>query len=184
MMKRLNFIGIKNQLNNLTRVSYKIILGLKGLKMIEGYYYLHTNKELIYKPDPDAIVDIRESDFCHSAWAWDGQRQTAWQILVEALSLGAKKDRINKLSKKWNCDGDDALNYANYLGITLGSDGNQKTAYGKNFTNQQECPCGFGDTYLEAMSDLCKQIGFSGGKMWNATFKDLIKTKLTERKHK
>jgi hypothetical protein len=146
--------------------------------MIEGYYYLHTNKELIYKHNLDAIIDIRESDFCHSAWAWDGQRPTAWQILVEALSLGANKDRIIELAKKWGCDEDDALNYADYLGITLGSDGNQKTAYGKNFTNLQECPCGFGDTYLEAMADLCKQIGFTGGKIWNATFQNLIKNKL------
>ena len=147
--------------------------------MIQGYYYLHVNKELIYKSNPGAITDIRESDFCHSAWGWDGQRSTAWQILVEALSLGANKNRIIELSKKWKCDGGDALNYANYLGIILGSDGDQKTAYGKNFTNLQECPCGFGDTYLEAMADLCKQIGFSGGKMWNATFKNLVEEKLT-----
>jgi hypothetical protein len=146
--------------------------------MIEGYYYLHANNDLIYKPNPDAITDIRESDFCHSAWGWDGQRPTAWRILVEALSLAANKKRIFELAEKWECDGDDALNYANYVKIVLGSDGNQKIAYGKNFTNLQESPCGFGDTYLEAMADLCKQIGFSGGKMWNATFSDLIKTKL------
>ena len=38
--------------------------------MILGWYYLHVNKELIWKNDPDAIVDIRDSDLCHSAWSW------------------------------------------------------------------------------------------------------------------
>ena len=82
--------------------------------MIQGWYYLHENKELIYKNDPDAITDIRDSDLCHSAWAWDGQRHTAWQILTEALSLGAKSERIKELADKWGCTNADAENYAGY----------------------------------------------------------------------
>ena len=74
------------------------------MSQIQGWYYLHQNKDLIYKPNPDAIVDIRDSDLCHSAWAWDGQRSSVWQILVEANSLGANKERIEELSKKWVCD--------------------------------------------------------------------------------
>ncbi len=143
--------------------------------MIQGYYYLHENNDLIYKNTPDAILDIRDSDLCKSAWAYDGQRPTAWQILVEALSLGANQNRIKELSDKWNCKDDDAENYAKYLGINLNVDGTAKTAYKEDFTNLQECPCGFGDTYLEAMADLCKQLGFVGGKMWTKTFVDCIK---------
>ncbi len=142
--------------------------------MIQGYYYLHKNKELIYKNSPDAIVGIRDSDLCHSAWAYDGQRQTVWQILVEALSLGADKDRIKELSEKWKCDDFDAINYAEYLGINLDKDGNAKTAFKKDFDNLQESECGFGDTHLEAMADLCKQLGFKGGKVWQNTFKHLL----------
>ena len=35
-------------------------------------------------------------------------------------------------------------------------------------------PCGVGSNYLEAMADLCNQLGYVGGKMWNTTFVDLI----------
>lgn len=144
--------------------------------MIKGWYYLHENKDLIYKNSPDAIADIRDSDLCHSAWPCDpADRANAWQIVVEAMSLGAKKERIYELVKKWKLTDEDAVNYAKYLNLEVGQDGNQKTAHKIDFENLQEDPCGFGDTYLEAMVDLCKQLGFKGGKMWNATFKDLIK---------
>jgi hypothetical protein len=142
--------------------------------MIQGWYYLHTNKELIYKNDPDAIADIRDSDLCRAAWAWDGGRATAWKILVEALSLGAKKERIEELAKKWGCDDADAIHYANHLQIVLGKDGDQDTATRFDFVNLQEDRCGFGDTRLEAMADLCSQLGYTGGKMWNAGFEDLV----------
>jgi hypothetical protein len=142
---------------------------------IKGWYYLHENKELIYKNSPNAIVDIRDSDLCHSAWAWDGQRQTAWQILVESLSLGADKERVLELAKQWECDDKDAEQYAEFLGIKLGVDGNQKYAAKKDFINIQESPIGFGDTNLEAMAALCKELGFRGGKMWQDTFQDLVK---------
>lgn len=144
------------------------------MSKIQGWYYLHENKELIYKNNPDAIQDIRESDLCHSAWAWDGQRQTAWQILVESLSLGAKKERVKELSETWHCDNKDAEQYADYLGLQVGMDGNAYYARKSDFENLQESPAGFGDSYLEAMSELAKEIGYKGGKMWNATFKDLV----------
>lgn len=142
---------------------------------IKGYYYLHENSNLIYKNSPDAIIDIRDSDLCKSAWAWDGTPQTAWQICVEALSIGVNRDRILELANKWNVNDNDADNYANHLGLILGIDGNKKTATTSYFENIQQDACGFGDTYLEAMSDLCKQLGFTGGKMWNSTFEDLVK---------
>lgn len=143
---------------------------------IQGYYYLHENKDLIYKPGADSIIDIRDSDLCRSAWAYDGRRQTAWQILVEALSLGVNKDRILELAEKWKCDNEDAINYAKYLGIELVMDGSAYCARGVNFINMMESPHGFGDNYLEAMADFCKNIGFNGGKMWNHTFELLLKT--------
>lgn len=141
---------------------------------ITGYYYLHENKQLIYKNSSDAIIDIRDSDLCHSAWGWDGTRQTAWQILVEALSLGANKGRVSELAEKWECNNADAHNYAELIGIQLGEDGDQKTAHRYDFVNLQESPCGFGCDYLEAMADLCMQLEFKGGKMWNNTFQNLV----------
>jgi hypothetical protein len=141
--------------------------------MIHGWYYLHTNKQLIYKNSPDAIDDIRESDFCESVWAWDYERHTAWGILVEALSLGADKDRIKELADKWGCTDIDADNYAAYLGIDIGMDGAAHYARKRDFGNAQENPIGFGETYLEAMANLAKELGYTGGKMWNHTFKTL-----------
>jgi uncharacterized protein YqjF (DUF2071 family) len=38
---------------------------------INGWYYLHQNGELIYKPSPDAIVDIRDSDLAVCSWPVD-----------------------------------------------------------------------------------------------------------------
>ena len=40
----------------------------------------------------------------------------------------------------------------------LGNDGNQKTAVKHNFDCLQTSPCGFGDTYKEAIYDLCSQL--------------------------
>ena len=138
---------------------------------IIGWYYLHTNNELIYKPDSDGIVaDFRESDFVKAFWPFDGSRESAWQILVEALSLEAKKERIFELAEKWKCTEGDALEFAARLMVTLGEDGNQKTATRFDFTNLAECPCGFGDTNLEALADLCSQLGFLGQKTWGKTF--------------
>jgi len=142
--------------------------------MIEGYYYLHTNGKLIYKNSPDSIIGIRESDFCTTAWPMDtSNRMSAWDLLVEALSLGVDKKRISELANTWNCDDKDAVNYAEKVGVNLGVDGDQMTATRTDFENLQEHPAGFGDTYLEAMADLCKQLGNVSGKMWKQTFKDL-----------
>jgi len=53
-------------------------------------------------------------------------------------------------------------------------DGDQWCATDRHFVNLAESPAGFGHTALAAMAELCKQLGFKGGKMWNATFADLL----------
>ena len=143
-----------------------------------GWYYLHDNGELIYKPSPDAIVDIRESDLCRAAWPVDpSDRESAWDVLVESLSLGAKKERVLDLAETWKCDDSDAVHYAARVRCTIEQDGNQWCAKRKDFINLQESPAGFGDTALEAMADLCHQLGYKADKMgWSAKFKDLLKT--------
>ena len=147
------------------------------MNTISGWYYLHETGKLIYKNYPDAIVDIRDSDFALSAWGLCLEdRSTAWDLLVEAMSLGVNNERIIELATTWNCNDEDAEKYAQHIGIVLGVDGDQKTAHKSDFINLQESPCGFGNTYLEAMSNLCKELGYKGGKMWNSTFKSLVKT--------
>jgi hypothetical protein len=143
--------------------------------VIIGWFYLHTNNELIYKNDPDAITDIRESDFCKAAWSWNGSRGCAWAILIEAGSIGANKDRIKELAQKWGCNNDDAKNYAEHqAGIILEMDASAFVAKRTDFVNLQESPCGFGESFLDAMSDLCKQLGYVGGKTWGNSFANLL----------
>lgn len=143
--------------------------------MSAGCYYLHVNRDLIYKPGSEAAMDIRDSDFAVGLWLIDPrERMTAWDLLVEALAAGANPDRVKKLAAKWECDDTDASAYARRAGCILSSDGKQKTATINDFDNLQETPCGFGDTYLEAMADLAKQLGYKPSKMWTPKFTDLL----------
>lgn len=145
--------------------------------MITGWYYLHTNGELIYKPDSDTIAgDLRESDFVRAMWIIDlSNRVSLWNILVEALALKANKSRIEELAKKWKCDNKDAEIYAQHIGLApLKMDGDQWCATLPSFINLQESEAGYGDSALEALADLCQKLGYKEGKMWNSEFKDLI----------
>ena len=139
-------------------------------------YYLHTNNELIGKPYYGGIdADMRESDFVRMYWRIDTtQRLNAWRMLVEALSIGASKERIFGLAQKWSCDDSDADTYAGFIGVTIDRDGNQWCAKQPNFINQMESACGFGDSKLEALSELCKEIGYKGQKMWGQNFHELL----------
>jgi hypothetical protein len=142
---------------------------------LEGWYYLHTNGSLIYKRElGGTAADIRESDFACAMWPMDpANRAGAWNILVESLALGADASRVKELAAKWHCDDADAANYAQYLGLNLFMDGNAWCATLANHIDLQTSPAGFGDTALEAIAALCRELGYTGGKMWNATFKDL-----------
>lgn len=76
--------------------------------MFDGYYYLHTNGELIYKKfEPES-----DSPFVKKIWAIDTtDRKNAWDIIVESLSMGANKEQVLGLIKKWGCDLKDLVMY-------------------------------------------------------------------------
>lgn len=142
---------------------------------IQGWYYLHVNGELIYKPSPDAAMDIRDSDLARALWPMDpSDRMGAWTILVEALAAGANRDRINELAAKWNCGNDDAQEYAKRVQCLLSMDGDQWCATRADFVNIQESPCGFGKTALRAMADLCTELGYRPAKIWGTSFAELL----------
>ena len=145
--------------------------------MLQGWYYLHENGDLIYKRDLDGTAaDIRESPFARALWPFDPEeREGAWAILIEASALGVNRSRVQELAVKWGCTDEDAQVYGNRVGVIFTLDGDQHTATRTDFEDLQESPCGFGNTRLEAMADLCRQLGYKGGKMWNASFKDLLK---------
>ncbi|MDY6957996.1 MAG: hypothetical protein SVK08_02450 [Halobacteriota archaeon] len=150
--------------------------------MIKGWYYLHTNGELIYKQDIGSIAaDIRESPFAVMMWPVDTRdRAAAWRILIEALACGARKDRVMELANKWKCNDDDAQIYAEKVGAVLKKDGDQWCATRGDFKNLQQSPAGFGDTALEAFADLCKNLGYKPAKTWGMTFAGLLHHKRME----
>ena len=143
---------------------------------IEGWYYLHENGDLIYKRElGDTVAELRESTFVKGIWAFDHiDRAQAWTILIESMAAGADIHRIKNLAQKWFCDDDDAKNYADYVDINIFMDGNSWCATKTDFTNLQESIAGFGDTALEAIAELCKNLGYKPSKMWGRSFKDLI----------
>ncbi len=142
----------------------------------QGYYYLHQNKDLIYKPwDEGRRLDLMDSDLVLAFWSVDLSRLNAWDILIEALSLGAKKDRVFELANKWGCTDLDADIYADKSGVKFNMDGDSWCATRADFQNITESPCGFGHTKLEAMADLCKHLEFRPTKIgWHKTFRDLV----------
>lgn len=144
---------------------------------LEGWYYLHQNNELIYKRElGDTAADLRESDLVKHIWPLDPtDRAGAWNICVEAMALGANPDRVKELAAKWGCDDADAVHYAERVGCMLGQDGNQRTATRTDFINLMESKSGIGDTALEAMAMLCKELGMRPAKMWGHTFASLLK---------
>jgi len=145
--------------------------------MLQGWYYLHTNGEMIYKRElGETAADIRESPFAVGLWPCDpDNRLDAWSICIEGLAAGARKERILELANKWGCDDEDAKEYAERVGLLLDVDGDKKTAKHKDFVDLQVSPAGFGNTYLEAMADLCKQLGYKPSKMWGTRFIDYLK---------
>lgn len=143
---------------------------------IEGWYYLHTDGNLIYKRElGETAADIRESPFAVALWPCDtSDRGNAWRILVEGLAAGADRNRVTELARKWGCDDTDAQIYADHVGARLYRDGSQWCATRVDFVNLQESPAGFGETCLGALSELCKSLGYRPSKMWGIDFAALL----------
>lgn len=143
---------------------------------VVGWYYLHENGDLIYKRDFEGTAaDLRESTFVRAFWPVDPEdRAGAWRILVEALAAGARPTRVQELALKWGCDDGDAKVYADRAGVRLGMDGAAWCATRSDFIDLQQSPAGFGDSALEALASLCKELGYQPAKAWGATFEDLV----------
>lgn len=135
----------------------------------QGYYYLHVNGDLIFKPgvaynDSDFV----ESDFVKAYWFIDTtNREDAWTVLVEALALGAKKEHVMKLANQWECNDEDAMIYAERVNVHVDRDGDKWMVTFRNFINLQESMAGFGDTVLEAMADLARQTPINRSGPWS-----------------
>lgn len=142
---------------------------------IDGWYYLHTNGQLIYKGQHADVADMRESSFVKMLWSFTASdRRGAWSMLVEALAAGADKECVDKLAAKWGCTDEDADMYCSVIGVDVEMDGNAWCAHRQDFINLQESNAGFGETILEALSELCKDLGYKPQKMWGTTFEKMV----------
>jgi len=87
--------------------------------MTTGYYYLHTeSKDLIYKPESCVMGDSLyfDSPFVQRVWSFDVKnREDAWRICIEAFQLGANKERLKELAKKWRLTHEDAKEYVKHV---------------------------------------------------------------------
>lgn len=74
-----------------------------------GYYYLHTNGDMIYKPHGNP-ADFAESDFVRCWWPVDlTDRESAWKVVLEGFALGGNEDRLAELARKWGLTYEDSI---------------------------------------------------------------------------
>lgn len=128
---------------------------------MDGYYYLHTNSDLIYKPATviDSDPNYFDSPFVRKFWPITlSERGDAYTLLLDAQAMGAKQKRIQELKTKWDITEEDTQVYADRVGFKLFMDGDQWSATLPTFKNLQESPAGFGDTRWDALVALCKEI--------------------------
>lgn len=120
---------------------------------------MHTNGDLIHKrTEPEG-----DSPFVKKVWKLDlKDRASAWLLCIEALALGAKRERIDELAHKWGITDEDAPNFVERThangkpAFKLFKDGDAWCAAFGDFVNIQESQCGFGETALEAFAALAK----------------------------
>lgn len=78
----------------------------------KGFYYLHAEGDLIYKPITvvDSDPDYFKSSFVKKFWKMNfSYRVDAWQVVLEALALGCKVERARELAGKWGLTYDDSF---------------------------------------------------------------------------
>ncbi len=79
---------------------------------MNGFYYLHADGNLIYKPEIVVANDdgYFDSPFVKKVWHVDPRdRIVAWKIILEALAMGCDKERAKELSKQWDLTFEDSL---------------------------------------------------------------------------
>ncbi len=85
---------------------------MKPREIEGGYYYLHTNGNLIFKPV--SVVDYDpcyfDSPFVKKFWRLDfTDRFDAWRLILEALSMGCRVERAKELAQKWGLTFEDSV---------------------------------------------------------------------------
>lgn len=116
------------------------------MSRIDGYYYLHTNGDLIFKK---VCPEIEPGGFVRMVWPVDlTDRGNAWVIVIEAGALGAKKERIEELREKWGLTDEDAFKFAEVCEMELKRDDDGFVL--RHPLDDIEKPLGKGKTALDA----------------------------------
>lgn len=139
---------------------------------MEGWYYLHTNGDLIYKGAAyTSRADFHESSFVRAYWPFTpDDRENAWTILVEALAAGARPARVLELAETWGCDDGDGLVYASRVGVLVERVGSVRWQAGTGHAAN----IGEGTSVLEALTELALKLGYRPAKTWGASFPNLV----------
>ena len=83
-----------------------------------GYYYLHTNGNLIYKSSfvVESDPEYFSSPFVKKYWKIKfSDRKDAWTLIIEALALGANINKIKELADKWHLDFNDSVEFVSRI---------------------------------------------------------------------
>lgn len=80
-----------------------------------GWYYLHTNGDLIFKRyEPE----MEPGGFVRRVWPIDtSNRADAWRVVLEAAGLGASIERVRELAAKWKITPEDLPEYMAHTGV-------------------------------------------------------------------
>jgi hypothetical protein len=130
-------------------------------RTINGWYYLHSNGDLIFK---QTQPEIEPGGFVRRVWPIDTtDRVHAWVLCIESLAMGANRERIDELVAKWGLTDADAQQFLVHFTtkqdeplLKLDRDGDQWCATFSDFVNLQESRAGFGKTALDAFADLVR----------------------------
>jgi hypothetical protein len=121
------------------------------------YYYLHENGDLIHKAKTvvEADPSYFDSPFVVRVWGISTEfRAHAWFLCVEALALGANKERVMELKKLWGLTDEDGMTFAeNMKPLVLTRSENQWHVYDGE---HRSLKFGKGDSVLEAFAEFAK----------------------------
>jgi hypothetical protein len=129
---------------------------------IEGWYYAHANKDIIFKREKP---EMEPGGFVKRVWPFDPEdRAGAYCILIEAAVMDSKKERLDQLIEKWKITDDDCLITAGYYSILLMQIGPERSCnkWAARWASKDE-PVGYGIDAFWAMVDLVRRN--SGGTL-------------------
>jgi len=134
----------------------------KNHMAIIGYYHLYACGELLYVGCQDAKPGMATKLI--AVWPLDlSNRNTMWNIVIEATALGAKSEIIQRLKVAWDCTNRDAKRYARRANVRLDERDNVWYATTPSFINFAVSPFGSGSTVFDAIVELAKSLWLTSG---------------------